>query len=129
VISLFILSLKSNSLIQAAGLRWVLILASSSIGFVLATIPLLTIHVTLFATAAMGAAAVVLGIDCFTTGGLKEFWLYIIGFGRMFPRLTYFPFTVTMQGTLDLSVFCFLLFPFADPLFVLLPFTLQPNWA
>ncbi|KAA1107046.1 hypothetical protein PGTUg99_026953 [Puccinia graminis f. sp. tritici] len=109
VISLFILSLKSNSLIQAAGLRWVLILAGSSIGFVLATIPLLTIHVTLFATAAMGAAAVVLGIDCFTTGGLKEFWLYIIGFGRMFPRLTYFPFTVTMQAELGVMGGLFLM--------------------
>ncbi|KAH9454109.1 hypothetical protein Pst134EB_014205 [Puccinia striiformis f. sp. tritici] len=100
VLSLFILSLKSNSLIAAAGLRWIVILAAFSIGFVLATIPTLTIHVTLFATAAMGAAAVVLGIDCFTTGGLKEFWLYIIGFGGMFPRLTHFPFTVTMQAEL-----------------------------
>jgi hypothetical protein len=85
-------------LIPAAGLRWVVILICSTAGFVLATVPKLTIHVTLFATAAMGAAAVVLGIDCFTTGGLKEFWLYIIGFGAMFPRLTRFPFTVTMQG-------------------------------
>ncbi|POV94321.1 hypothetical protein PSHT_16290, partial [Puccinia striiformis] len=85
LLSLFILSLKSNSLIAAAGLRWIVILAAFSIGFVLATIPTLTIHVTLFATAAMGAAAVVLGIDCFTTGGLKEFWLYIIGSVACFP--------------------------------------------
>jgi hypothetical protein len=75
-----------------------LILGCISIGFVLATIPAITIHVTLFATAAMGAAVVVLGIDCFTTGGLKEFWLYIVGFGALFPHLTYFPFTVIIQG-------------------------------
>lgn len=100
VISVFILSLKSNSLIPAPGLRWVFILICISIGFVLATIPILAIHVTLFATAAMGAAAVVLGIDCFTTGGLKEFWLFIVGFGSLWPKLTYYPFTVTMQAEL-----------------------------
>ncbi|WAR56356.1 hypothetical protein PtB15_7B204 [Puccinia triticina] len=109
VLSLFILSLKSNSLIPAVGLRWVVILISASLGFVLATIPTLTIHVTLFATAAMGAAAVVLGIDCFTTGGLKEFWLYIVGFGGMFPRLSYFPFTVTMQAELGVMAGLFLM--------------------
>ncbi|KAA1106750.1 hypothetical protein PGTUg99_019065 [Puccinia graminis f. sp. tritici] len=100
VISLFILSLHNDSIIKPIGLRWILILGCISIGFVLATIPAITIHVTLFATAAMGAAVVVLGIDCFTTGGLKEFWLYIVGFGALFPHLTYFPFTVIIQAEL-----------------------------
>jgi len=109
VLSLFILSLKTNSLIEAAGLRWVVILLSSSLGFVLATIPRLTIHVTLLATAAMGAAAVVLGIDCFTTAGLKEFWLFILGFGALFPRLTRFPFTITIQAELGVMGGLFLM--------------------
>ncbi|KAH9465310.1 hypothetical protein MJO29_007051 [Puccinia striiformis f. sp. tritici] len=100
VISLFILSLHSNSLINPIGLRWILILGCIALGFVLATIPVLTIHVTLFATAAMGAAAVVLGIDCFTAGGLKEFWLYNVGFEALFPHLNYFPFTVIIQAEL-----------------------------
>lgn len=109
VISLFILSLKSDSLIQAAGLRWIFILAMVSIGFVLATIPAITIQVTLFATATVGAAAVVVGIDCFTTAGLKEFWLYIIGFGALFPKLKYFPFTVAMQAELGVMGALFLM--------------------
>ncbi|KNZ45487.1 uncharacterized protein VP01_807g17 [Puccinia sorghi] len=109
VLSLFILSLKTNSLIEAAGLRWVVILISSSLGFVLATVPRLTIHVTLLATAAMGAAAVVLGIDCFTTAGLKEFWLFILGFGALFPRLAHFPFTITIQAELGVMGGLFLM--------------------
>ncbi|MBW0533302.1 hypothetical protein O181_073017 [Austropuccinia psidii MF-1] len=101
IISLYILSLRSNTLIRAPGLRWVFIIATIATGFTLATIPQLAIHVTLFATAIVGAAAVVLGIDCFTTGGLKEYWLYILGFSSMFPKLHgYFPLTVTMQAEL-----------------------------
>ncbi|OAV96421.1 hypothetical protein PTTG_04011 [Puccinia triticina 1-1 BBBD Race 1] len=109
VISLFILSLHSNSLIKPIGLRWILILGCIALGFVLATIPAIAIHVTLFATAAMGAAVVVLGIDCFTTGGLKEFWLYNVGFGALFPRLNYFPFTVTIQAELGVMAALFLM--------------------
>ncbi|KNZ43681.1 hypothetical protein VP01_999g7 [Puccinia sorghi] len=60
----------------------------------------LTINVTLVATTVMGAAAIVLGIDCFTTTGLKEFWLLILGFGALLPFLTHFPFTITIQAEL-----------------------------
>jgi len=108
-ISLFILSLRSSSTIRPVGLRYILILGCVVVGFVSATIPAISLHVTLFATAAMGAAAVVLGIDCFTTGGLKEFWLYILGFGGLFPRLTSFPFTVTIQAELGVMVALFVM--------------------
>ncbi|MCJ1295992.1 hypothetical protein MMC34_007557 [Xylographa carneopallida] len=40
-------------------------------------------------TSFSGATAVVLGIDCFSRAGLKEFWLYIWGLsGNLFPLLT-----------------------------------------
>lgn len=71
VLSFFILSLHTNVLIRPIGLRYILVVGLSAVGFVLATVPKLAIYVTCAATAAMGAAAVVLGIDCFTTGGLK----------------------------------------------------------
>lgn len=108
-ISLFILSLRSSATIRPVGLRYILILGCVVVGFVSATVPALSLHVTLFSTAAMGAAAVVLGIDCFTTGGLKEFWLYILGFGGLFPRLTSFPFTVTIQAELGVMVALFMM--------------------
>ncbi|KNZ53477.1 hypothetical protein VP01_3229g1, partial [Puccinia sorghi] len=81
----------------AAGAVAVVILISSLLGFVLMTVPRITINVTLLATAVMGAAAIVLGIDCFTTTGSKEFWLLILGFGALLPFLTHFLFTITSQ--------------------------------
>ncbi|MCJ1434067.1 hypothetical protein MMC27_003433 [Xylographa pallens] len=40
-------------------------------------------------TSLSGATIIVLGVDCFSRAGLKEFWLYIWGLsGSMFPLLT-----------------------------------------
>jgi Domain of unknown function (DUF4203) len=46
--------------------------AFSVIGFVVCTIPKIHYQVLLVATAFVGATAVVLGADCFSTAGLKE---------------------------------------------------------
>ncbi|KAG0146500.1 hypothetical protein CROQUDRAFT_133108 [Cronartium quercuum f. sp. fusiforme G11] len=98
VLSLFILSLRNNVLIRPPGLRWIVIIATTTIGFVFATIPQISLYVTVVSTAIMGSAAVMIGVDCFTSGGLKEYWIYILGFGQIFPALNgYFPLTITMQ--------------------------------
>jgi hypothetical protein len=46
--------------------------ASAVIGFVLCTLPSIHYHVLLAATACFGATAFILGVDCYTTAGLKE---------------------------------------------------------
>ena len=46
--------------------------ACAVIGFVLCTIPKIHYQVLLVATAIVGSTAVILGVDCFTTAGLKE---------------------------------------------------------
>ncbi|KNZ49199.1 uncharacterized protein VP01_515g15 [Puccinia sorghi] len=73
---------------------WVVILIGSLLGFVVATVRRPTIP------AALLAAAVVFGINCFTTAGLREFWPFILGFRALFLRLTHFPFTITIQAEL-----------------------------
>ncbi|QRW04812.1 hypothetical protein RhiLY_03811 [Ceratobasidium sp. AG-Ba] len=55
------------------------------VGFVLCTIPKLHYNILLISTAIVGASATILGVDCFTTAGLKEFYLWNLGFMRMFP--------------------------------------------
>lgn len=50
-------------------------LALAVVGFVLCTIPKLHLYVLLFSTAFVGSTAFVLGVDCYTTAGLKEVWL------------------------------------------------------
>ena len=42
------------------------------VGFVLCTIPKLHWHVLLVSTSFVGASAFMLGVDCFSTAGLKE---------------------------------------------------------
>ena len=46
--------------------------AIAVVGFVLCTIPKLHYYIMLTSTAFVGATAFMLGVDCFTTAGLKE---------------------------------------------------------
>ena len=46
--------------------------AISVVGFILCTIPKLHYYILLTSTAFVGATAFMLGVDCFTTAGLKE---------------------------------------------------------
>jgi hypothetical protein len=52
--------------------HFVIYIACAVAGFTLCTIPKLHYHVLLAATAMVGATAFMLGVDCFTTAGLKE---------------------------------------------------------
>ena len=45
-------------------------------------------HLILTSTAFIGATAFILGVDCFTRAGLKEFYIYNLGFRNgLFPKL------------------------------------------
>lgn len=56
--------------------------------FILGLIPTLHHHVLLTSTALIGATAFTLGIDCFTRAGLKEFYIYNLGYrSSLFPKL------------------------------------------
>lgn len=48
------------------------LLACGVVAFVLCTIPKLHWHMLLLATAFVGSSAFILGVDCYTTAGLKE---------------------------------------------------------
>jgi Domain of unknown function (DUF4203) len=64
--------------------------ACSVIGFILCTIPKIHYQVILVATAIVGSSAVILGVDCFSTAGLKEVRL-VIPFIRIMQALNLFP--------------------------------------
>ena len=76
-------------------------------------------HLILISTAFIGATAFTLGIDCFTRAGLKEFYLYNLGFrGGLFPKLWaqsegqvgkwVFPLSTIMQVELGVLIAVFL---------------------
>lgn len=103
---LWIQCFRDGGLIRPLGIRWLLFIACSVIGFVLCTIPKIHYQVLLVATALVGANVVMLGVDCFSTAGLKEFYVWNIGYRNLFPKYTdhniQFPVSQGMQIELGL---------------------------
>ncbi|KAL0578736.1 hypothetical protein V5O48_003292 [Marasmius crinis-equi] len=105
-VGLWIQCFHNGGLIKPIGFRWILYIGCAVVGFTLCTIPKIHYHVLLTSTAFVGASALMLGIDCFTTANLKEFYVWNIGFNELFNKYTsrgiQFPVTQTMQIELGL---------------------------
>lgn len=69
---LFMQCFRDGGLIDPVSLRWIMYIGCGAVGFVLCTIPRFHWHVLLVSTAFVGASAFMLGVDCYTTAGLKE---------------------------------------------------------
>jgi hypothetical protein len=85
---LWIQCFRDGGLIRPIGLRWILYIgpslsrasafipnrstACAVVGFVLCTFPKIHYHVILVSTAIVGATSIMLGVDCYSTAGLKE---------------------------------------------------------
>ncbi|KDQ63511.1 hypothetical protein JAAARDRAFT_53717 [Jaapia argillacea MUCL 33604] len=100
-LGLFIQCFRNGGLIGPIGFRWIMYIVCTVIGFVLCTIPKIHYHILLVATSFVGATAFMLGVDCYTTAGLKEFYVWNLGFESLFPKFTTnhiaFPVSQTMQ--------------------------------
>ncbi|KAG6862408.1 hypothetical protein C0995_011848 [Termitomyces sp. Mi166 len=101
-LALWIQCFHNGGLIKAVGLR------CAVIGFILCTIPKASrhpssgaitylqltqqikihYHILLISTAFVGSSAFMLGVDCFTTAGLKEFYIWNLGFRSLFRKFT-----------------------------------------
>ncbi|KAI0257446.1 hypothetical protein BJV78DRAFT_1272441 [Lactifluus subvellereus] len=103
---LWIQCFRDGGLLRPIGMRWVMFIIFSVIGFVLCTIPKIHYQVLLVATSFVGASAVILGADCFSSAGLKEFYMWNLGFRDLFPKYTnhniQFPVSQAMQIELGL---------------------------
>ncbi|KAF9229170.1 hypothetical protein BS17DRAFT_792151 [Gyrodon lividus] len=103
---LWIQCFRNGGLIPSVGLRWILYIACGVVAFILCTIPKLHWHMLLLATAFVGSSAFILGVDCYTTAGLKEFYVWNLGFSNLFPKYTSngiaFPVSQTMEIELGL---------------------------
>ncbi|EJF66964.1 hypothetical protein DICSQDRAFT_151348 [Dichomitus squalens LYAD-421 SS1] len=100
-LALWIQCFRNGGVIHPLGFRWIMYIVVSVIGFVLCTIPKLHYYIMLTSTAFVGATAFMLGVDCFTTAGLKEFYVWNIGFDSLFTKYTQhgiqFPVTQIME--------------------------------
>lgn len=78
-IGMWLLTLTSGGLVSNGGARVGFIIAFA-VGFYCLSFSHYTrSYALILCTAFSGATALVLGIDCFSRAGLKEFWLYIWG--------------------------------------------------
>ncbi|KAG8755459.1 hypothetical protein FRC12_010880, partial [Ceratobasidium sp. 428] len=85
-LALWIQCFREGGLIRPVGFRWIFYVGCAVVGFVLCTIPKIHYNILLVSTALVGASATILGVDCFTTAGLKEFYIWNLGFMRLFPK-------------------------------------------
>lgn len=78
-IAMWLLTLKSGGLVSSSGGKIGFILAFAVAFYCLSVSHHTRSYGLIICTAFSGATALVLGIDCFSRAGLKEFWLYIWG--------------------------------------------------
>ncbi|OCH94785.1 hypothetical protein OBBRIDRAFT_722259 [Obba rivulosa] len=104
--ALWVQCFKAGGLVHPLGFRWIMYIGAAAVGFTLCTIPKMHYHILLVSTAFVGSSAFMLGVDCFTSSGLKEFYIWNLGFNSLFPKYTdngiRFPVTQTMQVELGL---------------------------
>ncbi|RXW15326.1 hypothetical protein EST38_g10525 [Candolleomyces aberdarensis] len=105
--SLWIQSFNNGGIIKPIGFRWIFYIGSGVVGFALCTIPKIHYHILLISTAFVGATSFMLGVDCFTTAGMKEFYIWNLGFPSLFPKFVQngiqFPVSQQMQIELGLT--------------------------
>ncbi|PSR75890.1 hypothetical protein PHLCEN_2v8804 [Hermanssonia centrifuga] len=103
---LWIQCFRDGGLIRPVGFRWIMYIGCGVVGFVLCTIPKIHYQTILVSTAFVGATSFMLGVDCFTSADLKEFYMWNLGFDALFPRFVnrgvQFPVSQTMEIELGL---------------------------
>ncbi|EIW66783.1 hypothetical protein TREMEDRAFT_65185 [Tremella mesenterica DSM 1558] len=100
----FLLATRHGGLISSTLGRWGLLGGLTVAGFVGGLVPILHEHMILVSTALIGATAVTLGIDCYSRGGLKEFYIYNLGFHDLFPKLDNMRYPLTQTMMIELGV-------------------------
>ncbi|KAL9940253.1 hypothetical protein V8E36_000958 [Tilletia maclaganii] len=83
-VGLWFQALRSDGLIPHLGLRWILLAGCTAVFFALGCLPRLHSAMVLIGTATSGATAMLLGIDCFSRAGLKEFYVRNLGYQALF---------------------------------------------
>lgn len=86
VFGLFLQAVRPGGLIRPVGLRFILYVGLYAVFFTLSCYERAHSLVLALATAIIGATALTLGIDCFSTQGLKEFYIRNLGFDSLFTN-------------------------------------------
>lgn len=95
----FLMAVKKGGLVSSVGARWGIIGGLTAVTLLATLAPPLHEYVLLASSAWVGATAFMLGVDCYSRVGLKEFYIYNLGYSNLFPSLNdqKFPLTQSMQ--------------------------------
>ncbi|KAI9762618.1 MAG: hypothetical protein M4579_000236 [Chaenotheca gracillima] len=110
-LSMWFLVLKPGGLIESTGPKAIFIACFSIVGFAFSFSHYTRNYALIVAISFAGATAVVLGIDCFSRAGLKEFWVYIWDLNSNLLPLgtTTFPHTRGIRVEIACNILLFLL--------------------
>ncbi|WVQ85089.1 hypothetical protein IAT38_007253 [Cryptococcus sp. DSM 104549] len=100
----FLLATRQGGLIQSVLGRWGLLGSLTVVAFVASLPKVMNPHMMLASTGWMGATAFVLGADCYTRAGLKEFYIYNLGFHELFPKLDGAKYPLTQTMIIELGI-------------------------
>ncbi|WRT67799.1 uncharacterized protein IL334_004773 [Kwoniella shivajii] len=100
----FLLATRQGGLIDSVLGRWGL-LGALTVGGLISSLPKQTNEwMMLISTSWIGATAFTLGVDCYTRAGLKEFYMYNLGFHDLFPKLYGFKYPLTQTMMIELGL-------------------------
>ncbi|KAJ5536586.1 Golgin subfamily A member 7/ERF4 [Penicillium frequentans] len=103
-IGMWFLTVKAGGLVTGNGAKVGFILAFTGGFYCLSFSHYTRSYGSMLCTAFGGATAVVLGIDCYSRAGLKEFWLYLWGLNAdLFPLNTY-TYPITRNIRVELAI-------------------------
>ncbi|WVQ96667.1 hypothetical protein IAU59_003773 [Kwoniella sp. CBS 9459] len=100
----FLLATRDGGLITSVLGRWGLLGGLTVAAFVGSLPKFSNEWMMLVSTAWIGATAFTLGVDCYTRGGLKEFYMYNLGFKDLFPKLNGFKYPLTQVMMIELGI-------------------------
>ncbi|KAJ1030439.1 hypothetical protein NDA16_001348 [Ustilago loliicola] len=83
---LFLQAVRPGGLVRPVGLRYILYIGLYAVFFTVSCIERVHALTLALATAVIGATAVTLGVDCYSTQGLKEFYVRNLGFDSLFSN-------------------------------------------
>ncbi|KAJ5992663.1 Golgin subfamily A member 7/ERF4 [Penicillium sp. IBT 35674x] len=103
-IGMWFLTVKAGGLVTGDGAKVGFILAFTGAFYCLSFSHYTRSYGSMLCTAFGGATAMVLGIDCYSRAGLKEFWLYLWGLNAdLFPLNTY-TYPITRNIRVELAI-------------------------
>ncbi|KAJ5995253.1 hypothetical protein N7481_002230 [Penicillium waksmanii] len=105
-IGMWLMTVKAGGLVTESGAKVGFIIAFSAGFYCLSFSHYTRSYGSMVCTSFGGATALVLGIDCFSRAGLKEFWLYVWGLNdNMFPLNTNtYPVTRNIRVELAITI-------------------------